>query len=87
MTQPRRIMWIILKKKIKEKLEKKPHLIAAHARYCGPLKKDEYHFKFNGGGNFKSCDESLGKYKDFKGSITGFVIPHSGHIKKLFVKV
>ena len=70
-------------KEIREKLEKKPHLIAVHARYCGPLKKDEYHFKFNGGGNFKSCDESLGKYKDFKGSITGFVIPHSGHIKKI----
>ena len=65
------------------KLEKKPHLIAVHARYCGPLKKDEYQFKFNGGGNFKGCDESLGKYKDFKGSITGFVIPHSGHIKKI----
>ena len=72
-----------IEKKIKEKLEKKPYLIAVHARYCGPLKKDEYHFKFNGGGNFKSCDESLGKYKDFKGSITGFVIPHSGHIKKI----
>ena len=70
-------------KEIREKLEKKPHLIAVHARYCGPLKKVEYHFKFNGGGNFKSCDESLGKYKDFKGSITGFVIPHSGHIKKI----
>ena len=72
-----------VEKEIKEKLEKKPHLITVHARYCGPLKKDEYHFKFNGGGNFKSCDESLGKYKDFKGSITGFVIPHSGHIKKI----
>ena len=83
MTQPRRIMWIILKKKLRKNLRKKPHLIAVHARYCGPLKKDEYHFKFNGGGNFKSCDESLGKYKDFKGSITGFVIPHSGHIKKI----
>ena len=72
-----------VEKEIKEKLEKRKHLITVHARYCGPLKKDEYHFKFNGGGNFKSCDESLGKYKDFKGSITGFVIPHSGHIKKI----
>ena len=72
-----------VEKEIKEKLEKKPHLITVHARYCGPLKKDEYQFKFNGGGNFKGCDESLGKYKDFKGSITGFVIPHSGHIKKI----
>ena len=72
-----------VEKKIEEKLVKKPHLITVHARYCGPLKRGEYQFKFNGGGNLKGCDESLGKYKDFKGSITGFVIPHSGHIKKI----
>ena len=69
-------------KEIGGKFEKRTHLIVVHARYCGPLKKDEYQFKFSGD-NFENCDESLGKYKDFKGSFTGFVMPHSGHIKKI----
>ena len=71
-----------VEKEIKEKLEKKKQIIAVHARYCGPLKKGEYQFKFNGA-NFVNCEEIVGKYEDFKGSITGFVIPHSGHIKKI----
>ena len=58
------------------------HLITVHARYCGPLKKGEYQFKFSGA-NFKNCEEIIGKYEDLKGSITGFVMPHSGHIKKI----
>ena len=66
--------------KIKEKKEKQ--LIAVHARYCGLLKKGEYHFKFNGG-NFENCEELTGNYENFKGSITGFIMPHSGHIKKI----
>ena len=58
------------------------HVIAVHARYCGPLKKGEYQFKFSGA-NFENCEEIIGKYEDLKGSITGFVMPHSGHIKKI----
>ena len=58
------------------------HVIAVHARYCGPLKKGEYQFKFSGA-NFENCEEIIGKYDDLKGSITGFVMPHSGHIKKI----
>ena len=69
-------------KEVEEKINKRKQLIAVHARYCGSLKKGEYQFKFNGA-NFVNCEEIIGKYEDFKGSITGFVIPHSGHIKKI----
>ena len=69
-------------KEVEEKINKRKQLIAVHARYCGPLKKGEYQFKFNGS-NFENCEEIIGKYEDFKGSITGFVMPHSGHIKKI----
>ena len=62
--------------------EKRKHLIVVHARYCGELKKGEYHFKFNGG-NFENCEEIIEQYDDLKGSITGFIMPHSGHIKKI----
>ena len=58
------------------------HLITVHARYCGPLKRGEYQFKFSGV-NFKNCEEIIGEYEDLRGSITGFVMPHSGHIKKI----
>ena len=67
---------------VEEKIEKKKHLIAVHARYCGLLKKGEYHFKFNGV-NLENCKEIVGQYEDLKGSITGFIMPHSGHIKKI----
>ena len=56
-----------------------------HARYCGPLKRGGYPFKFSGG-NFKTCEEYVEKYKDFNGSITGFLMPHSGRIKKIIVE-
>ena len=69
-------------KEVEEKINKRKQLIAVHARYCGSLKKGEYQFKFSGA-NFVNCEEIVGKYEDFKGSITGFVIPHSGHIKKI----
>ena len=62
-------------KEIKEKLEKRTHLITIHARYCGPLKEGEYQFKFSGA-NFENCEETIRKYEDLKGSITGFVMPH-----------
>ena len=68
-------------KTVEEKIMRK-HLIVAYARYCGPLKRGEYQFKFNGG-NFENCEEIIRKYEDLKGSITGFVMPHSGHIKKI----
>ena len=55
------------------------HLIAVHARYCSVLKRGEYQFNFSGG-NFKTCEENVEKYKDFKGSTTGFLMPHSGRI-------
>ena len=58
------------------------HLIAVHARYYGGLKIGEYQFNFSGG-NFKTCEEVVEKYKDFKSSTTGFLMPHSGRIKKI----
>ena len=73
-------------KEVEEKINKRKHLITVHARYCGPLKKGEYQFKFNGA-NFVNCEEIVGKYEDFRGSITGFIIPHSGHIKKVICEI
>ena len=67
---------------VKEQINKRKHLITVYARYCGFLKKGEYHFKFNGG-NFENCEKLIGNYENFKGSITGFIMPHSGHIKKI----
>ena len=69
-------------KEVEEKIEKRNQLVAVHARYCGVLKKGEYQFKFSGV-NFENCEEIIGKYEDLKGSITGFVMPHSGHLKKI----
>ena len=78
---PRRFVDNMIKE-VEEKINKRKHLLTVHARYCGLLKKGEYHFKFNGA-NFENCEELIGKYEDLKGSITGFVMPHSGHIKKI----
>ena len=64
------------------KLEKRKHLIAVHARHCGILEEGGYHFDF-GGVNLGDCKEAILEYTDFKGSITGFLIPHTGHIKKI----
>ena len=69
-------------KEVEEKINKRKHLIAVNTRYCGELKKGEYHFKFSGA-NFENCEEIVGQYDDLKGSITGFIMPHSGHIKKI----
>ena len=73
-------------KGVEEKIEKRKHLIAVHARYCGDLKNGKYQFKFNGG-NFENCEEIIEQYDDLKGSITGFVMPHSGGIKKIICEV
>ena len=77
---PRKFVDDIIKE-VEEKINKRKQLIAVHARYCGPL-KEGYFFLFNGA-NFENCEEILEGYKDFKGSITGFVMPHSGYIKKI----
>ena len=78
---PRRFVDSMIKE-VEEKINKRKDLIAVHARYCGELKKGEYHFKFSGA-NFENCEEIVGQYDDLKGSITGFIMPHSGHIKKI----
>ena len=69
-------------KELEEKIYKRKQLIAVHTRYCGSLKKGEYPFNFNGT-NFENCKEVIEEYKDFKGSITGFLMPHTGYIKKI----
>ena len=69
-------------KEVEEKIEKRNQLIAVHAGYCGVLKQGEYQFKFSSA-NFENCEEFIGKYEDLKGSISGFIMPHSGHLKKI----
>ena len=64
-------------KEIKEKQIKQ--IIAVHARYCGPLKKGDYPFKF-GGNSLENCEIKINK--EIKGLISGFVMPHPGYIKK-----
>ena len=73
-------------KEVEEKINKRNHLIAVHARYCGPLKSSDYPFKFGGVNNVENCEEKIlkGLYRhDLKGLINGFVMPHSGRIKKI----
>ena len=70
-----------LKEQIK-KIEKRKHLIAVHARYCGPLKEGEYPFKF-GGNSLETCDETFKQKYELNSIISGFVMPHSGRIKKI----
>ena len=71
-----------LEKEMMEKLEKRSQLIAVHARYCGPLKKGEYPFKFRGN-SLEICEEIIRKDIRLKGLISGFVMPHSGRIRKI----
>ena len=61
-------------KEIKEK-----QIIAVHARYCGPLEKGDYPFKF-GSNSLENCEIKINK--EIKGLISGFVMPHPGYIKK-----
>ena len=70
-------------KAVEEKINKRKQLIAVHARYCGPLKEGDYPFKFGGGNSFENCKELIGIDNDVKGSITGFIMPHKGKIKKI----
>ena len=70
-------------KELEEKIKKRKQLIAVHARYCGPLKEGEYPFKF-GGSSFENCEKLVTNDSyQFKGLISGFVMPHSGRIKKI----
>ena len=81
---PRRFVQDVVKEveeKINKTMEKRTHLITVHANYCGPLKKGDYPFKF-GGNSLKNCNEIIEKHKLLKGLITGFVMPHSGYIRK-----
>ena len=71
-------------KEVEEKIKKRKQLIVVNTRYCGLLKEGEYQFNFNGA-NFENCKEAIEEYKDFKGLITGFIIPHSGCIKKKYL--
>ena len=65
---------------------KAKHLIIVHAKYCGVEKFDEYLFKFSGG-DFETCDEFIENKIIFaKGSTTGFLMPHSGNIKKIVIE-
>ena len=65
-------------KEVEEKINKRKHLIAVHARYCGPLEEGDYPFKF-GGNSLENC-EIL--FKEIKGLLSGFVMPHPGYIRK-----
>ena len=67
-------------KELEEKMRKLPQLITVHARYCGPLKIGDYPFKF-GGNSLEICEEVINK--SYNGLISGFLMPHSGRIKKI----
>ena len=69
-------------KEVEEKINKRKQLIAVHARYCGPLKEGDYPFKFGGGNSFENCKEVIGNNEHLKSLISGFVMPHSGRIRK-----
>ena len=80
---PRRFVDSMIKE-VEEKINKRKQLIAVHARYCGPLKSGDYPFKFGGGYSLKNCEEEIEKiFKNYIGLTSGFIIPHSGCIKKI----
>ena len=59
----------------KEYTDKKTHMIVVYSNYCGLLRKGEYQFVFGG-------DIILPT-----GGECGFLMPHSGRIKKIKVKI
>ena len=79
---PRRFVDDIAKE-LEEKINKRKQLIAVHARYCGPLEEGDYPFKFGGGNSFENCKEVIGNNEHIKSLISGFVMPHSGRIRKI----
>ena len=58
-------------KEVEEKINKRKHLITVSTYFCGKLIKGEYQFPF--GGN--ACEEA------------GFLMPHSGRIKKVKLEI
>ena len=60
---------------VKKTIDERPHIIAVHMHYHGPLCKDEYQFTFGG----ESAIDPNGS--------TGFLIPQSGRMKKIRVKI
>ena len=66
---------------LEEKIKKRTHLITVQARYCGLLKEEDYPFKFSGG--FENCEDENEFNNVFKSLMHGFVMPHSGRIKKI----
>ena len=82
---PRRFVDSMIKE-VEEKINKRKQLIAVHSRYCGHLKKGEYQFNFSGD-IFEKCKEEIEEYKDFKGLFTGFIMPHSGYIRKIICEI
>ena len=58
---------------LKENLNKNPHIIAVNTHYYGSLIKDKYQFTFG--------------ENDTYPALAGFLIPHSGRIKKIVSRV
>ena len=70
-------------KEVEEKINKRKQLITVNTSYCGPLEEGDYPFKF-GGNSIENCEEEITKILNFpKGLPFGFVMPHSGCIKKI----
>ena len=68
---------------VENMFNKRPYLIAVHARYCGKLKFGDYPFDF-GGNSIENCAKLLNLSSTYdKELLTGFVMPHSGRIKKI----
>ena len=70
-----------VKEQINKTMEKRTHLIAVHANYCGPLKKGDYPFNF-GCNSLEYCNEIIKNRSILKGLLGGLVMPHSGFIIK-----
>ena len=56
-------------------MKQRTHMIVVHSNYCGLLRKGEYQFVFGGNIMLPSGGEC------------GFLMPHSGRIKKIKVKI
>ena len=79
---PRRFVDSMIKE-VEEKINKRKQLITVNTSYCGPLEEGEYPFKF-GGNNIVNCEEEITRTLRFHNGLPfGFVMPHSGHIKKI----
>ena len=69
-------------KEVEEKINKRKQLIAVNVSYCGALEEEDFPFKFSN--NIENCKEVIFKsYKHLKGVAFGFIMPHSGRIKKI----